>query len=312
MNVDLGLRYDQSTSRRVAPLNDGLLAKRSFPTWHFAMMNDVSRTQAIEHSIRDAGVTDKTVFEIGTGAGLTAMLFARHGARHIYTCEVDRQLYDVAREAIRTNGLEKRITIFPASSTEIVEGGGIDVVPDVVFTETLDCGVVGEGFFSIANDIHRIAGPDTIILPSLVVQYGYLVNSDDIRGLNVAHNHSDLDLSPINGHSTSSYYPVRLPAHASRSLSSPCQVRKYSYGEPQHATATFRTAAYRDGMCHGLLSYFHAFYGNHVISNDIRDGGHWHQAFHPLATPFLVKAGHVYGFNLGDDGSLSVAETKES
>lgn len=276
------------------------------------MMNDVCRNQAIEHSIRDAGVTGKTVFEIGTGAGLTAMLFAKHGARHVYTCEVDEQLYDVAREAIRTNGLEEHVTIIPASSTEIAEGGGLDVVPDVVFTETLDCGVVGEGFFSIAKDIHRIAGPETIILPGMVVQYGYLINSDDIRGLNVAQNRPDLDLSPINGHSTSSYYPVRLPVHASRSLSPSCQVRKYSYGEPQHGAAAFRMAAYRDGTCHGLLSYFHAFYGNHVVSNDIRDGGHWHQAFHPLATPFLVKAGHTYEFNLGDDGSFSVAETKEA
>ena len=271
MNVDLGHQYDRDTSRRIPTMHDGLLGKRSFPTWHFAMMNDVCRNQAIEHSIRDAGVTGKTVFEIGTGAGLTAMLFAKHGARHIYTCEVDEQLYNVAREAIRTNGLEERITIIPASSTEIVEGGELDVVPDVVFTETLDCGVVGEGFFSIAKDIHRIAGPETIILPGMVVQHGYLVNSDDIRGLNVAHYRSDLDLSPINGHSTSSYYPVRLPVHASRSLSSPCQVRIYSYGEPQHGTATFRMTAYRDGMCHGLLSYFHAFYGNHVVSNDIRD-----------------------------------------
>lgn len=129
MNVELGLQYDQNTSRRIPSLNDALLAKRSFPTWHFAMMNDVSRNQAIEHSIRDADVTGETVFEIGTGAGLTAVLFAKHGARHIYACEVDRQLYDVASEAIRTNGLEKRITVFSASSTEIVEGGGARCCP---------------------------------------------------------------------------------------------------------------------------------------------------------------------------------------
>jgi len=302
------LQDDHNIIRRVPSLDDRQLEKRAFPTWHFAMMNDVGRNQAIEHSIRDAGVTGKTVFEIGTGAGLTAMLFAKYGACHIYTCELDPQLYDVARKAIRTNGLEKRITIIPASSTEIVKGGGLDVVPDIIFTETLDCGVVGEGFFSIANDIRRIAGPETTILPGMVVQFGYLLNSDDIRGLNVARNYSDFDLSPINGHSTSSYYPVRLSVHASRSLSPACRIRSYSYDQSQHATATFRITAYRDGLCHGLLSYFHAFYGHHVVSNDIRDGGHWHQAFHPLAAPISVKAGHTYEFNLAEDGSVSVAE----
>jgi len=56
---------------------------RAFPTWHYPMLNDRSRNDAIEAAIIDIDVRSKSVFEIGTGAGLTAMLFARHGASRV-------------------------------------------------------------------------------------------------------------------------------------------------------------------------------------------------------------------------------------
>jgi hypothetical protein len=50
-------------------------AEKVVPRWHFTMMNDAPRNQAYADSIA-RHVKDKLVLEIGTGAGLLALLAA--------------------------------------------------------------------------------------------------------------------------------------------------------------------------------------------------------------------------------------------
>lgn len=280
------------------------LDQRSFPTWHYGMMNDINRNNAIEKSISEVGVKDKIVFEIGTGAGLTAMLFAKYGARHVYTCEMDEQLQLVASEAIKRNGLQDKITVLRGSSTKLIDDGKINFKPDFVFSETLDCGVVGEGFYSIARDIIRIVTPSTVIMPRLIEQRGYMIESDEIYGLNNVNDCSGFDVSSVNEYATKNYFPVRSLLHTSKSLSAETSIQSYSYYEEKQKPKPFSMKAYRQGRCHGLLSYFHAYFGSHVVSNDHRDSSHWHQAFHPLAQPIDVQAGHAYHFELDKLGQL--------
>src|SRR5215467_3853117 len=52
------------------------------PPWHFAMMDDRRRNEAYEAAIRRA-VKGKRVLDIGTGAGLLALIAARAGASHV-------------------------------------------------------------------------------------------------------------------------------------------------------------------------------------------------------------------------------------
>lgn len=47
---------------------------RTFPTWHFSMLSDRIRNNTIFEGISRMDVEGKTVFEIGTGAGLIALL----------------------------------------------------------------------------------------------------------------------------------------------------------------------------------------------------------------------------------------------
>jgi len=42
------------------------LGDRTFPTWHFAMLNDAMRNGIMEAAIKSAGIAGRTVFEIGT------------------------------------------------------------------------------------------------------------------------------------------------------------------------------------------------------------------------------------------------------
>lgn len=117
---------------------------RAFPAWHFSMLNDDDRNKKIESSLESMPIEGKTVFEIGTGAGLTAMLFARLGAKRILTCETNSQLFAMAKNIFAQNNLAEKIEILKKSSSQVISDGDLDFVPDVIFTETIDCGIVGE------------------------------------------------------------------------------------------------------------------------------------------------------------------------
>ena len=61
------------------------------------MVNDSSRNEAIERSIASLDLVGRTVVEIGAGSGLVALLFAKHGAARVVTCETSPSLAAAAR-----------------------------------------------------------------------------------------------------------------------------------------------------------------------------------------------------------------------
>ncbi|CAB1120229.1 unnamed protein product [Ectocarpus sp. CCAP 1310/34] len=108
----------------------------------WALLCDYSRSQA--------GVT---VLDIGTGTGILAVLAARAGASHVYACEVNSVLCDVAREVLERNGVADRVTVIHKSSGALQLGvdlpeGGVDVI----VTELVDSGLLGEKIIPVLTD----------------------------------------------------------------------------------------------------------------------------------------------------------------
>src|SRR6266567_942463 len=85
------------------------------PAWHFAMMDDKPRNTAYRAAIARA-VPGKRVLEIGTGAGLLAMMAARAGASTVTTCERVGLIADRARDIVALNGLATRVKVIGKSS----------------------------------------------------------------------------------------------------------------------------------------------------------------------------------------------------
>lgn len=275
--------------------------KRDFPVWHFAMVNDGPRNIAIESSIAALDLKGKTVVEIGSGTGLIALLFARHGAERVITCEMNANLAAVATRIIDGTGYADRITIINDSSTSAIAKGLLPRAPDVIFTETLDCGVVGEGFDSIANDIQRLAGPETTIMPQAITQSATLIESAALANLNRAGMACGFDLRLLNTFSTRNYFPVHAELHGHANLSAPRTVRSYAYRNctPEQAVDVRIT---KSGTVHGVLSWFTADFGAASVSNQPSSGSHWHQAFHPLPDEMRVDAGEVLSVLLDNQG----------
>jgi type I protein arginine methyltransferase len=279
--------------------------RRDFPVWHFAMVNDQPRNEAIEHAIAALGLAGKTVVEIGTGTGLIALLFAKYGAARVVSCEMNANLAGVAQRIVAATPYADRITIINESSTVAIQRGLMPRQPDVIFTETLDCGVVGEGFMPIAEDIRRLAGPDTIIMPRVVRQFAALIDSDSLANLNRAGFACGFDLSLLNDYATGNYFPVHTELHPHRFLSESAKLRDYTYiGCPDARPMPVRATS--SGTAHGLLSWFNAEFGCASVANEPFSGGHWHQAFHPLAEEMTITEGEEISL-LIDDGGFAFA-----
>ncbi len=275
--------------------------KRPFPTWHYAMLNDHARNAAIAAAIRDLDLKGRTVVEIGAGSGIIAILFARAGAQRVIACEMNPAMAQVAIETIHRAGMAERIALLPMSSTMAIDQGLLPEEPDVIFTETVDCGVIGEGFHAIARDVRRTAGPKTVMLPREIRQYGMLIHSPAIFGLNHVDSVFGVDMAPLNAFSTRTYFPVRAAWHGFEPLTRPALLRTYDYLREMPA-APVRVRATVSGLAHGVLSWFELQMGRHVITNAVGEHSHWHQAFHPFPKPLKVQEGQEVEIVIDDAG----------
>jgi ubiquinone/menaquinone biosynthesis C-methylase UbiE len=82
------------------------------------MIADKGRTSAYARALEQLVTPDSVVLDIGTGAGIMALLACRAGAARVYAVE-PAGIIDVAREAAAANGFANRIRFIQAMSTEI-------------------------------------------------------------------------------------------------------------------------------------------------------------------------------------------------
>jgi ribosomal protein L11 methylase PrmA len=61
---------------------------------------------------------DKIVLDIGAGTGILSIFAARAGAKHVYAIEF-AEIAIFAKEIIRKNGLENKITVIKGKMEEI-------------------------------------------------------------------------------------------------------------------------------------------------------------------------------------------------
>lgn len=84
------------------------------------MLKDTHRTEtyrrAIENNPND--FKDKIVLDIGCGTGILSIFAARAGAKHVYAIEY-AEIALFAREIVKRNGLEDKITIIKGKMEEI-------------------------------------------------------------------------------------------------------------------------------------------------------------------------------------------------
>src|SRR5215216_5866594 len=182
---DLALCLDPTNQQAQLGLNRAHC--QIVPRWHFEMLNDEQRNAAFQRALTNLITPETIVLDIGSGTGLLAMMAAQAGAKEIITCEMVPQLAELTRDTITLNGLSDRIVTVDKKSTSLVLGVQMVHKANLLVTETVDCGLLGEGIVvSIAHAKANLLTDDARIVPCASTVYAMVVESPRLRNLNFA------------------------------------------------------------------------------------------------------------------------------
>lgn len=135
------------------------------PAYHWRMLRDEPRNAIYARAIARHVRAGMTVLDIGTGAGLLALMAARAGAR-VVTCESNPMIAAAAREIVRSNGLSDRITVIAKRSDTLEIGTDLPEPADLLVHEIFGDTLFNEGVVAaLADARRRLVRPDAVILP---------------------------------------------------------------------------------------------------------------------------------------------------
>lgn len=135
------------------------------PGFHTAMLRDSARNACYAAAIARAVKPGMRVLEIGTGAGLLALLAARAGA-DVVTCESNPVIAAAAREIVARNGYADRIAVVAKRSTELEIGVDLPGACDLLVSEIFGDDLVEEGVVpALADARARLLEAGAAIVP---------------------------------------------------------------------------------------------------------------------------------------------------
>lgn len=115
--------------------------------WHFGMLNDSNRNEKYKAAILRAirRKNQPSVLDIGTGTGLMALYAHESGSFQTAACDCSQLMCRIAFESFSRNNWSDQIKLIAKHSTKLDAQSDLGGKVDLIVTETMDCGVFGEG-----------------------------------------------------------------------------------------------------------------------------------------------------------------------
>lgn len=162
----------------------------------FDIVRNEVRNAAHDAAIRRAVRPGMRVLEIGTGAGVFAMMAARAGAE-VVTCEMNTAMADTAREIITANGYSDRIRVLNAHSTRLGAediGGRADLlISEVILLSLLD----RRGREVMRHAANELLTPGAPMIPARATACVALAHDGDLPGFRAGVS-AGFDLTALN------------------------------------------------------------------------------------------------------------------
>ena len=269
------------------------------PRWHFPMLDDATRNRAYAEAISAKLSPGDIVLDIGCGAGLTAMLAARAGAGHVYTCEEQPLIAQAATRVIAMNGLSDRITVIPKRSQDLVIGVDLPERADLVVSEIVDTVLLGEGALATLDHAMRdLAKPGARAVPEGGRLMAQLVESEKLYSQWRPRSAEGFDLRAFHHFANvAQLTPNDCLACGLRPLGAPHKLFEFDFSAPAlaHAKSSETIQASLDGTVHAVLVFFEMWLAPGVtLTNDLTSTGHWGRTAFLLPSPTEVRAGRAF------------------
>ena len=267
------------------------------------MLNDTERSASYELALATQMRPDMHVLDIGAGSGLLGMLAAKHGASYVTACEATPEVAAVARRIVGSNGFAGRVNIVSKLSTGLSVDADLPRRADLLVTEIVDCGLVGEGIIPTLRHAreHFLADGGTII-PRAATVYAALIESEPIHKLNAVTDACGLDVRAFNDLASRYYFPVRSHTWPYAFLSPAVTAFSVDFlNDALEPTARdVRFAIKQSGTCHAVMFWFdlELVPGISVRNQPGDRQTHWMQAVQCIDPPLSVRAGDSPAFTV--------------
>ncbi len=261
------------------------------------MIADHVRMDAYAHALKSAILPDSVVLDLGTGAGIHALLACKFGARKVYAVESNETIV-LASDLAQDNGYADRIEFIHDLSTNITLPEQVDViVSDLRGVLPL----FGNHIPAIIDARQRHLAPGGVLIPQrdslwvALVEAGAIYRDlikpwDTPYGLTMDKARQIV----LNSFSQDDTDLIR-PRHLLTEPQLWSTLDYTSINEPNTGCSSLTRQIVREGTAHGLLIWFDAElapdigFGNGPESEKIAEV--YGRAFFPLSKPVQVLAG---------------------
>jgi type II protein arginine methyltransferase len=266
------------------------------PTWHFAMMNDAPRNAAYDEAIRRV-VPGRSVLDIGTGAGLLAMMAARAGAKSVTSCEQTPWIAAKAREVVAANGLADRIKLIAKHSSELKIGTDLSERAEVLVTEVFGTSAINELVIPTVAHAHaQLLRPGATVVPRAASVRAYLAGGPALEGYFFVDRAAGFTIAPFNDLARLRM-DLQVNCVPHDVLSGDFEAYRLDLTRPplQPEKREIEVVATRPGRCFGLVQWLRldliegVTYENRPDPNATIDG--WSHILYRFAESIELKAG---------------------
>ncbi len=274
------------------------ILQRFVPPWHIEMLADHERNNAFYEAIAGAVDENSVVLDIGTGSGLLSMMAAKAGAKQVITCEQSPFLAKTAEKIIARNGLQDRIKVHQAKSTDL-QPHHFSQAPNLIIGEIFDAGLIGEWAIpSFRHALTTLCDVNCQIIPQKAKIVGRLVELPDYAPIHPITKIEGFDLSDFNIYQTDgAYLPKHLNQVRHKFLSPPFEMMSYDFQElpepisPQEPQKkAIDIVCDKSGSATAVAFWFQLWLSESITltSDPTRENNHWAQAIF-----FLPNRRHV-------------------
>ncbi len=202
--------------------------------YHIGMMNDGRRNTAWDAALRAAIRPGMQVLEIGTGAGMLALMAARAGAAKVVTCEKDPIAAALARDLVARNGYADRIEVIVKPSHALELGVDLERPAELLF-----CDIFGDKLLdfnplpALADARRRLLAPRAPVVPARGMLRVALAHWDNYRRAAHIDSAAGFDLSPLQDYAVRAL-AIDVGDPAIRLLSRPQDILAFDFSAPSH------------------------------------------------------------------------------